>query len=324
MTRKLVLTQEFVEYSDMPSREQTNREPTPLFKCLHEQIELMNRRSNEVRGFWYRRMPWHQLKVVQNNRTMHRLIEPYITAKRDIGTATTTKSTVVGLAVEHLCRNPSNPSKEIGSIDFNVNTVIISNIKAFLFAGQDTTAATICFLFKCLADNAPALFQMQAEHNEVLGANPKDAAKVLKASPHLLYKLPYTLSVIKETLRLYPLAASARDAPDFDMNLLISKEGESEGVSYYPLRGFTPWPAAPGIQRCKKYWPHPERFMPERWMAKQGEKLYPRKDAWMPFSLGPRNCIGMDLSLTILRLVCVFVARTFEFKEGWEEWDRIR
>lgn len=37
---------------------------------------------------------------------------------------------------------------------------------------------------------------------------------------------------------------------------------------------------------------------------------------------GPRNCIGIELALAELRLVCVFVARTFDIGEAWEDWDK--
>ncbi|KAI1735776.1 cytochrome P450 4V3 [Xylaria scruposa] len=304
---------------DMQFHQQTSEAPTPLFKCLHEQIELMNRRSNEVRGFFYRRMPWHQLEVMRNNRTMHHLIKPYISAKRSSveDDVASRKSTVVGLAVKHLNNLSLSTSK--AQLDEEAINVIIANIKAFLFAGQDTSAATICFMMKCLEDNPDCQSKMRHEHDVILGPNPDDAARVLKESPQLIYNLPYTLSVIKETLRLYPLAASARDAPTFEMSLKIPGS-----TTQYPLKGFTPWPAAPGIQENPDYWPDASKFMPERWMAVEGERLYPRKDAWMPFSLGPRNCIGMELAMTKLRLVCVFVARTFDLKQGWEEWDRVR
>ena len=32
----------------------------------------------------------------------------------------------------------------------------------------------------------------------------------------------------------------------------------------------------------------------------------------------------MELALAELRLVCVFVARTFEIEQAWEEWDKMR
>lgn len=83
------------------------------------------------------------------------------------------------------------------------------------------------------------------------------------------------------------------------------------------------WLAAPGVQRNPDYWPRPNDFLPERWIATEGDPLYvATKEAWTPFSLGPRNCIGMELAMIELRLVSVLIARTFDIEEAWEEWDK--
>ncbi|KAM0818856.1 putative Major facilitator superfamily (MFS) profile domain-containing protein [Seiridium cardinale] len=229
---------------DMQFHQQTAEAPTPLFQTLHEQVELMNLRSNEVRGFFHRRMPWHELAIARNNRVMQSLIEPHIKARLSStdDNSGSRKSTVVALAARYLGNEDSWASK--GQPNARAIDVIVANIKAFLFAGQDTTAATICFLMKCLEDHPDCLSKMRREHDAVLGPNPDDAAKVLRKTPTLIYNLPYTLAVIKETLRMYPLAASARAAPTFKMSLTVPGS-----MVQYPLEGFTPWPAAPGIQQ---------------------------------------------------------------------------
>lgn len=267
----------------MQSHQQTSSTPTGLFKTLHEQVQLMNLRSNEARGFLHRRMPWHRYQVLRNNRIIDALVEPYIQARLNSAedkAANKRKNTVVDLAVRYL-DHEHNATAGQSQVNASTTEVIVANIKAFLFAGQDTTAATICFLMKCLEDNPDCLSKMQSEHSAVLGPNPDDAAKVLQETPQHLYNLPYTLGVIKETLRLYPLASSARAAPTFAMPLTVPAS-----TTQYPLEGFSPWPAAPAIQQNPEYWPEPTKFMPERWTAAEGERLFPRKDAWMPFSLG--------------------------------------
>ena len=41
-------------------------------------------------------------------------------------------------------------------------------------------------------------------------------------------------------------------------------------------------------------------------------------------SLGPRICIGMELAMTELKLVSIFLTRSFDIREAWDEWDKER
>ena len=64
---------------------------------------------------------------------------------------------------------------------------------------MSTTARTLAFLWYALSENPDVAVLMRAEIDAVLG----DEAPTLAH----LKQLPYTLQVIKETLRLYPAAA---------------------------------------------------------------------------------------------------------------------
>lgn len=76
--------------------------------------------------------------------------------------------------------------------------------------GHDTTSSTICYVLHMLETHPEALARVTAEHNEVFGGDPSEAADLMRANPHLLNKLDYTLAVIKEVLRMYPVASSIR------------------------------------------------------------------------------------------------------------------
>lgn len=192
---------------------------------------------------------------------------------------------------------------------------LISNLKNFVFAGHDTTTTTICWIFKNLQDNPDSLAKLRAEHNEVLGNDQTTAADQIRQAAHKLYNLPYTLGVIKETLRLTPVAATLRDGQS---GFYLANPGDS---FQYHTEGFAIWDAMPMLHRRADLWPQPDKFIPERWMVPEGDPLRPHKDAWRPFELGNRNCIGQELALIELRLVIVLVARRFDIAEAWNEWD---
>ncbi|KAI1775362.1 vera protein [Hypoxylon cercidicola] len=286
----------------MRSIQESSQASSSLKAALRDQVRLMNLSTNG--GLLRNQLPWHRAMIAKNNRVMRNAILPFLKSGPQGGKGAA--KTAADFALQHAHHSDAEAE------------TIISNIKAFLFAGEDTTATTICFLFKRLQDSPACLARMRGEHDRVLGADPDGAAAALAANPHLLHGLPYTLAVIKETLRLHPLASTARQAPPgFALNL----PGLGGGATRYPLEGFAPWVAAAGLQQDEDYWPRPAEFLPERWMEPEGGPLYPRRDAWVPFSIGPRNCIGMELALAQLKLVCVLVARSFDIEEAWDQWD---
>lgn len=284
----------------MQFHQQTSKTDIPLKKAYLDQLSLMSLQNNSARGILERKMPWHRTIINRNNRLMHNLIKPFIDAKLQLdGSDTTSQAkTVVELAILHIDKSDSPKSSFKPTADSQFINILISNIKAFMFAGQDTTTSTICFMFKFLQDNPECLARLRAEHDEVLGVNPEDASKALIANPHLLYNLPYTLGVAKETLRLCPLAAPAKEPPSADFCLTVPSS-----PIRYPLEGFAPWIAMGGIQRSPDYWERPTEFLPERWVASEGDPLYPWKDAWMPFSIG-KQAISLRTTYDVVIRQC--------------------
>ncbi|KAI1373879.1 vera protein [Hypoxylon crocopeplum] len=298
---------------DMRLHEQSRDKESPLKAALMDQLRLMGIVANVARGRWIGRLPWHWVSVVRNNRTMRNILRPLIQQKLQSGTENLQKSTVVDLAIK-VEKDGLGTSNQDLSPKFMDK--LIANLKIFLFAGHDTTASAICFTIKLLQDNPQCLKALRAEHDAVLGPDPGKAAEVLTKSPHLLFSLPYTLGVIKETLRLFPLAATIREShPGF---LLTATDSPMK----YPMEGFGLWMSSPIIQRHPDHWLRPDEFLPERWTVVEGHPLCPSNKSWMPFSLGPRNCIGMELAVIELKLVLVLTARTLDIKEAWDEWDK--
>ena len=67
------------------------------------------------------------------------------------------------------------------------------------------------------------------------------------------------------------------------------------------------------IHRSKEIWgPDAESFVPERWSP---ERLTPRqKAAFIPFSHGPRACVGRNVAEMELLVMAATVFRLFEFQ----------
>ncbi|KAG5788182.1 hypothetical protein H9Q69_012743 [Fusarium xylarioides] len=62
------------------------------------------------------------------------------------------------------------------------------------------------------------------------------------------------------------------------------------------------------IHRWERAFPDPDNFLPERWL--NDKNVEARKEAFVPFSVGPRRCIGVNLAQMELRkLIAAFFLR---------------
>ena len=208
----------------------------------------------------------------------------------------------------------STAPQKTRSMDAASQELIVGQMKLFLFSGHDTTSASVCWSFYLLSTSPKSLDRIRAEHDEVFGTSLVRAPAMISEDPHILNRLPFTLAVVKETLRLFPVASSTRlGEPGFSV---VAEDGRT-----YPTEECVVWSSPHTIQRSPDIWPHPDDFIPDRWLVPPGHELHPIKGAWRPFEFGPRNCIGQELALLEMKLVLVLVVRRFHLSMPYDEWD---
>ena len=250
------------------------------------------------------------------NRYMSRQLENCFASHRDLGGIVGDRDdanrTVVSLALnEYLKEQPG--SNAVPSMDADFKKFAVSQMKVFILAGHDTTSSTLCYIYHTLSRNSSALQRVRAEHDDIFGPDLTQTKATMTANPHALNRLPFTLAVIKETLRLFPPASATREG---EPGFFLTHEGHQ-----YPTEGSTIWCAHQGIHREPLYWPQPDSFIPERWLVSDGDPLHPVKGAWRPFEWGPRNCIGQELALLELKVVMVMTLRSFNITASYDVWD---
>ncbi|MCJ1252880.1 hypothetical protein MMC24_000686 [Lignoscripta atroalba] len=206
-----------------------------------------------------------------------------------------------------------NPTQ--GTMDSAFKTLAMNQIKLFLFSGHDTTSSSICYIFYLLSTNPTTLSHVRAEHDQLFGSTPSEAASLIASDPYLLNQLPYTTAVIKESMRLFPAASTTRSGePGFSIT-------DFKNGNQYPTDDCLVWLIPQAIQRDPAYWPHPDRFLPERWLTSPGDLLHPVKGAWRPFENGPRACIGQELAMLEMKIVMVLTCREFDISAAYGEVD---
>ncbi|KAL2126410.1 hypothetical protein VTI74DRAFT_967 [Chaetomium olivicolor] len=208
--------------------------------------------------------------------------------------------------------DPAHPDKHLKTVDSDFE-FMRSQVKLFLQAGHDTTAASIVFTLYLLSKHPAALSRLRAELDTVFGGPETDACALLTEKPHLLNNCPFLHAVVKETLRVYPPTASARAGqPNFFL---------ADGDKRLPTERCLVVSNHFGIHHNPRFWPRADEFVAERWLVAEGDPLYPVKNGWRPFERGPRNCLGQELALTEIRLVVALVVREFEVLDAYEECD---
>ncbi|KAM0816364.1 putative NAD(P)-binding domain-containing protein [Seiridium cardinale] len=288
------------------TQEQT-KGPGSLLMALRRLISLC--KFNTLKNRLERITPSFRRQAFENAEIIRRILQPKVESRLEKFVDPRNGKTVVDLAVKEF-GNQNLPHTD------GLVAAIIANLKIFLFAGHDTTAQTLCWVYYEINKYPLILEKLRKEHDEVLGKNSEVASEVLLQSPHKLNELRYTSAVIKETLRLRTPAGTIREAtPGF---ALIQN-----GVQY-PTEGFVIQTAPAALHRHPDLWPRVTEFIPERFLASEDDLLRPVKNAFRPFELGSTRCIGEELAMMEIELALVFTLRELDLDFNYSLWDKIQ
>lgn len=165
-------------------------------------------------------------------------------------------------------------------------------------AGYETTANALTWTWYLLTQHPEIYERVCEEVDRVLAGRGPTSDD--------LPNLPYTLQVLKESLRLYPpVHVIGRQVVEpFNLDGYHFSKGTLIGISMYV------------VHRNPMYFPNPERFDPDRWTPKF-EAMLPR-GVYIPFSTGPRNCVGNHFAMMEAQLVLTTLAQrvTFDLLPG--------
>ncbi|XP_056624881.1 cytochrome P450 4V2 isoform X1 [Triplophysa dalaica] len=171
---------------------------------------------------------------------------------------------------------------------------IQEEVDTFMFEGHDTTAASMNWALHLIGSHPEVQKGVQAELQEVFGSS------LRHVEVEDLKKLRYLECVIKESLRIFPaVPLFARSLCETcHINGFKVPEGVNAVIIPYALH------------RDPRYFPEPEEFRPERFLPENSKGRHPY--AYIPFSAGPRNCIGQRFALMEEKVVLATILRHFE------------
>ncbi|XP_063166746.1 cytochrome P450 4V2 [Candoia aspera] len=187
--------------------------------------------------------------------------------------------------------------KKLGYLD------IREEVDTFMFEGHDTTAAALNWAIYLLARHPEIQRKVHSELDEVFGSS----------DHHItmddLKKLRYLECVIKEVLRLFPsvpLIGRVLNEDCYIRGFKIPKGTDVLILTYT-------------LHRDPNNFPEPEEFRPERFFPENSIGQHPY--SYVPFSAGPRNCIGQRFALLETKTILATILRHFwiETKQKREE-----
>ncbi|KAF5277791.1 hypothetical protein FQR65_LT03771 [Abscondita terminalis] len=250
------------------------------FRILEKFIDVFDTQSNIL---------IQQLEIVKNKEVD---IFPYITlCALDV---------ICELLTQHVCNltDLESSKKGIALLDLLLtstvddkpltNQAIREEVDTFMFGGHDTTTSGISFAMYLLSKHPEIQEKVLDEIITTFGND-----KVLQLTYEGLQNLKYLEQVIKEALRIYPPVPifSRLVTEDALFDGQIIPKGTVMKIFTYELHN------NPSI------FPNPDVFDPERFNATNSKNI--SFYSYIPFSAGPRNCLGQKFAmLEVKALVC--------------------
>lgn len=181
------------------------------------------------------------------------------------------------------------------------------DVAAMLFdilaAGTETTKITVEWVLAELLRNPGVMAAARAEMKAVLGANQQGTAAITDAD---VARLPYLQAVVKESMRLHPVAP-----------LLLPHQVVEDGVEiggYAVPKGATVIFNSWAIMRDAAAWERPDEFLPERFLGKTELDMWGKEHKFIPLGAGRRLCPALPMVELIVPFTVASLLHEFEWR----------
>lgn len=173
---------------------------------------------------------------------------------------------------------------------------IREEVDTFMFEGHDTTTAAISWCLFLLGNHLDCQEKAYQELQDIFGDSDRNI------SLEDLNKMKYLERCLKEALRLYPSVPfiSRRLAEDVEIGGYKIPKRVELVIHIHD------------IHRDPEQFPNPDTFDPDNFLPERCVKRHPF--SYIPFSAGPRNCIGQKFAIMEEKTVLASVLRAYKFK----------
>ncbi|KAH8233715.1 hypothetical protein KR026_011572 [Drosophila bipectinata] len=180
------------------------------------------------------------------------------------------------------------------------STELYEEVSTFMFEGHDTTTSGVSFAVYLLSRHPDEQKKLFSEQCEVMGTSELNR----DATYQEISQMKYLDLYIKEAQRLYPSVPfiGRYTEKDYEIEGKLLPKGSTLNLGLVML-GYN-----------EKVFKDPLKFWPERF-----EQQKPGPFEYVPFSAGPRNCIGQKFALLEIKTVVSKIIRNFEVLPALDE-----
>jgi len=226
------------------------------------------------------REPVRNMEFATSFRALGKMILQVIERRRE---KTVTSSDALGMLMQ--ARDP-----ESGRL--MENNQLVDEILTMIVAGHETTASTLNWVWYLISQHPEVEKKLSNELNTL------STYSEFVDLPRFLY----TRQVIDETMRLYPAGW-----------LLTRKALRNDQLGEYFVPAGTEIYVPPYfIQRHPDLWEQPDRFNPDRFGPDNASRRH--RLATIPFSTGPRNCIGEHFARMEMQIHLMTIAKSLRLR----------
>lgn len=168
---------------------------------------------------------------------------------------------------------------------------MVDQVAIFFLAGHETSASALGWSLYLLATH-PEIQERVTAESQRLPATPEFSD---------LSTLRLTRDVFREALRLYP------PVPMMVREAQCPEQFRGRPVKKGAQIVLSPW----HLHRHERLWPNPDSFDPDRWAREENRAC--ARDAYLPFSEGPRVCTGAGFAMVEGTLLLAMLCRAYRF-----------
>ncbi|GMR62062.1 hypothetical protein PMAYCL1PPCAC_32257 [Pristionchus mayeri] len=168
-------------------------------------------------------------------------------------------------------------------------------LNASIFGAHDTTSSTLTWIFWCLATQPQHQQRIYDEMTEIFGDSDRDCTL------EDLQEMDFTERFMKESMRVFPpIPTVGRELmSDFQMGKYLLPKGSEIFIAPHI------------IHHNPDVYPEPWKFDPDRFLPDNVIERNPYD--FIPFSAGPRNCLGQKFAMHEMKIIMSHAVRNFVF-----------